>query len=94
MLFRSQDGDDVDLNQSNLDLFKAHEPVKNVREASYWQKEGIMSLDISEYELQMLEMQANEEHRKEQSTLDLKVQNCPVLLTFNSLSKHPANMIF
>ncbi|XP_046907168.1 Werner syndrome ATP-dependent helicase homolog isoform X2 [Hypomesus transpacificus] len=71
----AQDGDDVDLNQSNLDLFKAHEPVKNVREASYWQKEGIMSLDISEYELQMLEMQANEEHRKEQSTLDLKEKN-------------------
>ncbi|XP_067114125.1 bifunctional 3'-5' exonuclease/ATP-dependent helicase WRN isoform X2 [Osmerus mordax] len=72
---RAQDGDDVDLNQSNLDLFKAHEPVKNVREASYWQKEGIMSLDISEYELQMLEMQVKEEDHEEQSTLDFKEKN-------------------
>ena len=47
-----------------------HSKVNDSKSAS---KDDIMSLDISEYELQMMEMQARREELEEQSTLDFKV---------------------
>lgn len=49
---------------------KDHCKIGNEKSAS---KDCIMSLDISEYELQMIEMQARREELDEQSTLDFKV---------------------
>uniref|UniRef100_A0A8C8FIC0 DNA 3'-5' helicase n=1 Tax=Oncorhynchus tshawytscha TaxID=74940 RepID=A0A8C8FIC0_ONCTS len=63
--------EDEDLNHSNIDLFKVPEPMEEASKPIDYQGDCIMSLDISEYELQMLERQAKQEDLEEQSTLDL-----------------------
>lgn len=70
-----------DLERSSRDLYNIPEngcdPVGQVRppeaHSSAHQDGAWMSLDISEYELQMLEMQAKQEELEEQSTLQFQV---------------------
>ncbi|XP_036385650.1 Werner syndrome ATP-dependent helicase homolog isoform X2 [Megalops cyprinoides] len=67
-----------DLNHSSTDLLKAPQNVSgpveedSERNCNNIHRECIMSLDISEYELQMLEMQARQEDLEEQSTLEFQ----------------------
>uniref|UniRef100_A0AAZ3Q196 DNA 3'-5' helicase n=1 Tax=Oncorhynchus tshawytscha TaxID=74940 RepID=A0AAZ3Q196_ONCTS len=64
--------EDEDLNHSNIDLFKVPEPMEEASKPIDYQGDCIMSLDISEYELQMLERQAKQEDLEEQSTLEFQ----------------------
>uniref|UniRef100_A0A673X854 DNA 3'-5' helicase n=1 Tax=Salmo trutta TaxID=8032 RepID=A0A673X854_SALTR len=73
-------GEDEDLNHSNIDLFKVPEPMEEASKPIDYQGECIMSLDISEYELQMLERQAKKEDLEEQSTLEFQ-DSSPALCT-------------
>uniref|UniRef100_A0A673X8F4 DNA 3'-5' helicase n=1 Tax=Salmo trutta TaxID=8032 RepID=A0A673X8F4_SALTR len=88
-------GEDEDLNHSNIDLFKVPEPMEEASKPIDYQGECIMSLDISEYELQMLERQAKKEDLEEQSTLEFQCQMysgrlfCVSLLRPLSRSPHP-----
>ncbi|XP_013999819.2 Werner syndrome ATP-dependent helicase homolog isoform X1 [Salmo salar] len=68
-------GEDEDLNHSNIDLFKVPEPMEEASKPIDYQGDCIMSLDISEYELQMLERQAKQEDLEEQSTLEFQEKN-------------------
>ncbi|XP_041753395.2 Werner syndrome ATP-dependent helicase homolog isoform X1 [Coregonus clupeaformis] len=68
-------GEDEDLNHSNIDLFKVPEPMEEASKPTDYQRDCIMSLDISEYELQMLERQARQEDLEEQSTLEFQEKN-------------------
>ncbi|XP_061119688.1 bifunctional 3'-5' exonuclease/ATP-dependent helicase WRN isoform X2 [Conger conger] len=71
-----------DLNCSSKDLYdvpeNSYDPVGRVRGpevcSSAHEDGAWMSLDISEYELQMLEMQAKQEELEEQSTLQFQDQ--------------------
>uniref|UniRef100_A0AAY4E4Q1 DNA 3'-5' helicase n=1 Tax=Denticeps clupeoides TaxID=299321 RepID=A0AAY4E4Q1_9TELE len=47
-------------------------------------EKGVMSLDVSEYELQMLEMQTRQEELEEQSTLDFQVNIVSLYIFLNS----------
>ncbi|XP_064873308.1 bifunctional 3'-5' exonuclease/ATP-dependent helicase WRN isoform X3 [Oncorhynchus nerka] len=67
--------EDEDLNHSNIDLFKVPEPMEEASKPIDYQGDCIMSLDISEYELQMLERQAKQEDLEEQSTLEFQEKN-------------------
>jgi hypothetical protein len=67
--------EDEDLNHSNIDLFKVPEPMEEASKPIDYQGDCIMSLDISEYELQMLERQAKQEDLEEQSTLEFQVKS-------------------
>ncbi|CAB1319015.1 unnamed protein product, partial [Coregonus sp. 'balchen'] len=68
-------GEDEDLNHSNIDLFKVPEPMEEASKPTDDQRDCIMSLHISEYELQMLERQARQEDLEEQSTLEFQEKN-------------------
>ncbi|KAJ8346360.1 hypothetical protein SKAU_G00277610 [Synaphobranchus kaupii] len=64
-----------DLDRSNEDLFKVHEngyDVVDPGRAPAHREGAWMSLDISEYELQMLEIHARQEDLEEQSTLEFQ----------------------
>ncbi|XP_071008187.1 bifunctional 3'-5' exonuclease/ATP-dependent helicase WRN isoform X1 [Oncorhynchus clarkii lewisi] len=67
--------EDEDLNHSNIDLFKVPEPMEEASKPIDHQGDCIMSLDISEYELQILERQAKQEDLEEQSTLEFQEKN-------------------
>ncbi|XP_052381983.1 bifunctional 3'-5' exonuclease/ATP-dependent helicase WRN [Oncorhynchus keta] len=67
--------EDEDLNHSNIDLFKVPEPMEEASKPIDYQGDCIMSLDISECELQMLERQAKQEDLEEQSTLEFQEKN-------------------
>lgn len=67
--------EDEDLNHSNIDLFKVPEPMEEASKPIDHQGDCIMSLDISEYELQILERQAKQEDLEEQSTLEFQVKS-------------------
>uniref|UniRef100_A0A4W5NA18 DNA 3'-5' helicase n=1 Tax=Hucho hucho TaxID=62062 RepID=A0A4W5NA18_9TELE len=84
-------GEDEDLNNSNIDLFKVPEPMEEASKPTDYQGDCIMSLDISEYELQMLERQAKQEDLEEQSTLEFQVKMyfCVSLLRPLFCSPHP-----
>ncbi|KAG7476943.1 hypothetical protein MATL_G00088070 [Megalops atlanticus] len=66
------------LDHSSTDLLQAPQNVSDPveedseRNCNNIHRECIMSLDISEYELQMLEMQARQEDLEEQSTLEFQ----------------------
>ncbi|CDQ89950.1 unnamed protein product [Oncorhynchus mykiss] len=67
--------EDEDLNHSNIDLFTVPEPMEEASKPIDYQGDCIMSLDISEYELQLLERQAKQEDLEEQSTLEFQEKN-------------------
>ncbi|XP_072570942.1 bifunctional 3'-5' exonuclease/ATP-dependent helicase WRN isoform X1 [Paramormyrops kingsleyae] len=56
----------------NLNIPRQSAGLEDVRDCQPKCGEGVMSLDISEYELQMLEMQAWQEEMEEQSTLEFQ----------------------
>uniref|UniRef100_A0A3B3QY10 DNA 3'-5' helicase n=1 Tax=Paramormyrops kingsleyae TaxID=1676925 RepID=A0A3B3QY10_9TELE len=64
----------------NLNIPRQSAGLEDVRDCQPKCGEGVMSLDISEYELQMLEMQAWQEEMEEQSTLEFQVTKSSVCL--------------
>lgn len=64
----------------NLNIPRQSAGLEDVRDCQTKCGEGVMSLDISEYELQMLEMQAWQEEMEEQSTLEFQVTKSNVCL--------------
>uniref|UniRef100_A0AAZ3PG05 DNA 3'-5' helicase n=1 Tax=Oncorhynchus tshawytscha TaxID=74940 RepID=A0AAZ3PG05_ONCTS len=81
--------EDEDLNHSNIDLFKVPEPMEEASKPIDYQGDCIMSLDISEYELQMLERQAKQEDLEEQSTLEFQVKMYFCVSLLRPLSRSP-----
>uniref|UniRef100_A0A8C9TWQ0 DNA 3'-5' helicase n=1 Tax=Scleropages formosus TaxID=113540 RepID=A0A8C9TWQ0_SCLFO len=78
----SSDSEDVDHSSTDLmvpgGVSDVVEEVTKIKDYNTNLRKCIMSLDISEYELQMLEMQARQEDLVEQSTLEFQV--CVFLL--------------
>uniref|UniRef100_A0A8C9RD21 DNA 3'-5' helicase n=1 Tax=Scleropages formosus TaxID=113540 RepID=A0A8C9RD21_SCLFO len=75
----SSDSEDVDHSSTDLmvpgGVSDVVEEVTKIKDYNTNLRKCIMSLDISEYELQMLEMQARQEDLVEQSTLEFQVFN-------------------